>query len=245
MIHYHGLPITPATVAAKAVDAGHAFVSFAHADQLSVAIEVCQSFAIDNGAFSAWRSGKPIEDWTAFYDWALNLKKVPSCDFAVIPDVIDGTEDDNDALLRDCPLPIWFGAPVWHMHESLERLEQLANNYIRVCIGSSGEFATVGTQAWWSKIGQAMRVLCDDLGRPMCKLHGLRMLDPAIFTKLPFASADSTNIGRNVGIDNNWKTGNYLPPTKEMRASVMRSRIESHNAPAVWGFYQVEQGFLL
>jgi hypothetical protein len=131
------------------------------------------------------------------------------------------------------------------MHESLERLEQLGSTYVRVCIGSSGEFATVGNQAWWSRIGQAMRILCDDLGRPMCKLHGLRMLDPAVFTKLPFASADSTNIGRNVGIDNNWKVGNYQPPTKEMRAAVMRSRIESHNAPAVWGFHQVEQGLLL
>lgn len=245
MIHYHGMPITPATAALKAVDAGHAFISYAHPEQLPIAIEVCQSFAIDNGAFSAWKSGNPVQDWTAFYDWALNLRKVPSCDFAVIPDVIDGTEADNDALLRDCPLPTWFGAPVWHMHESLERLEQLANTYVRVCIGSSGDYATVGTQVWWSRIGQAMRVLCDEMGRPMCKLHGLRMLDPAIFTKLPFASADSTNIGRNVGIDNNWKAGNYLPPTKEMRAAVMRSRIESHNAPAVWGFHQVEQGLLL
>ena len=242
MIHYHGMPIAPATVAAKAVEAGHAFVSFAHPDQLSIAIELCQSFAIDNGAFSAWKSGNPVKDWDAFYDWALNLKKVPSCDFAVSPDVIDGTEADNDALLKDCPLPDWFGAPVWHLHESLERLEQLANTYVRVCLGSSGEFSTVGTNKWWSRLGQAMRVICDDMGRPCCKLHGLRMLDPAIFSKLPFSSADSTNIGRNVGIDNNWKSGNYPPPTKEMRAQVMRSRIEAHNAPAVWGFHQVEQG---
>ena len=166
---------------------------------------------------------------------------MPSCDFACIPDVIDGTEADNDALLEDCPLPKWFGAPVWHMHESLERLEQLANYYVRVCIGSSGEYATVGTNAWWSKMGQAMRVICDDMGRPICKLHGLRMLDPAIFTKFPFSSADSTNIARNVGIDKNWKNGNYPPPTKEARAQVMRSRIEAHNAPAVWNFMQVEQ----
>lgn len=245
MIHYHGLPITPATVAAKAIDAGHAFISFAHPEQLSVAIEICQSFAIDNGAFSAWRSGNPITDWTAFYDWALNLRKVPSCDFAVIPDVIDGNEADNDALLRDCPLPTWFGAPVWHLHESLERLEQLANTYVRVCFGSSGEFSTVGTTQWWSRMGQAMRVICDDDGRPMCKLHGLRMLDPAVFTKFPFSSADSTSIGRSVGIDQKWKNGNYQPPTKEMRAAVMRSRIEAYNAPAVWGFHQVEQGLLL
>jgi len=50
------------------------------------------------------------------------------------------------------------------MHESLERLEQLANTYVRVCIGSSGEFATVGTEAWWVKMGQAMRAICDDMG---------------------------------------------------------------------------------
>ena len=245
MIHYHGLPITPATVAHKAIEAGHAFVSFAHADQLMVAIEVCQSFALDNGAFSAWKSGNPVKDWTKFYDWAMGVKKVPSCDFAVIPDVIDGNEADNDALLKDCPFPAWFGAPVWHLHESLERLEQLANNYVRVCIGSSGEYAIVGTNEWWSRMGQAMRVICDDMGRPICKLHGLRMLDPAIFSKFPFSSADSTNIGRNVGIDNKWKVGNYQPPTKEMRAQVMRSRIESYNAPATWGFQMVEQGTLL
>jgi len=241
MIHYHGLPITPATVATTAVSAGHAFVSFAHSDQLGVAIEVAQSFAIDNGAFSAWKAGKPITNWNEYYEWALNVKKIPSCDFAVIPDVIDGKESDNDALLLDCPFPKWFGSPVWHMHESFERLEQLANTYVRVCIGSSGEYSTVGTNAWWSRIGQAMRIICDDMGRPICKLHGLRMLDPKIFTKLPFSSTDSTNIGRNVGIDKNWKNGNYPPPTKEARAQVMRSRIEAHNAPPTWNFIQVEQ----
>lgn len=244
MIHYHGLPITPATAANRAVGAGHAFVSFAHSEQLSVAIEVCQSFAIDNGAFSAWRSGHPIDDWSKFYDWALEVKKIPSCDFAVIPDVIDGTEKDNDALLNDCPLPTWFGSPVWHLHESLERLERLANDYVRVCFGSSGEYSVVGTANWWSRIGQAMRVVCDDEGRPKCKLHGLRMLDPEVFTKLPFSSADSTNIGRNVGIDSKWN-GGYTPITKEMRASVMRDRIEAHNAPATWKFFQVEQTSLL
>jgi hypothetical protein len=71
------------------------------------------------------------------------------------------------------------------------------------------------------------------------------MLDTEVFTKFPFASADSTNIGRNVGIDVHWKHGNYLPPTKEMRAQVMRARIEAHNAPSTWKFFQVEQGTLL
>jgi hypothetical protein len=121
------------------------------------------------------------------------------------------------------------------MHESLARLERLAAAWPRVCIGSSGEFATIGTTAWWGQIARAMRVVCNDDGQPLVKLHGLRMLNPEIFTRLPFASADSTNIGRNIGIDQTWR-GNYMPPTKEMRAAVMRSRIEAHNAPAKWSF---------
>lgn len=235
MIHYHGLPITPATAAVKAVEAGHAFVSFAHSDQLGVAADVCQSFAIDNGAFSAWKRGEPVRNWAPFYEWAGACKRIPSCDFAVVPDVIDGSEADNDALLAEWPLPRWFGAPVWHMHESLDRLDRMASAWPRICIGSSGEFATIGTTAWWGQIARVMRVVCNDDGEPLVRLHGLRMLNPEIFTRLPFASADSTNIGRNIGIDQAWR-GTYTPPTKESRAQVMRSRIESQNAPRRWAF---------
>ncbi|VVP89376.1 hypothetical protein PS918_03081 [Pseudomonas fluorescens] len=235
MIHYHGLPITPETAAAAAISGGHAFVSFSDPRQLALAAQVCQSFAIDNGAFSAWKQGKPITDWQPFYCWAADAKLIPACDFAVIPDVIDGDEKANDALLDEWPLPRWFGAPVWHMHESLDRLERLASAWPRVCIGSSGDYSQPGSPAWWVQMGKAMRVVCDDDGRPMCKLHGLRMLDPAIFGHLPLSSADSTNIGRNIGIDQAWR-GTYSPPTKEARASVMRSRIESHNSPPRWTY---------
>lgn len=235
MIHYHGLPITPETAAAAAIGGGHAFVSFSDPRQLALAAQVCQSFAIDNGAFSAWKQGKPVTDWQPFYSWAADAKLIPACDFAVIPDVIDGDEAANDALIEEWPLPRWFGAPVWHMHESLERLERLASGWPRVCIGSSGDYSQPGSALWWSQMGKAMRVVCDDDGRPLCKLHGLRMLDPAIFGHLPLSSADSTNIGRNIGIDQAWR-GTYSPPTKEARAAVMRSRIESHNAPPRWAF---------
>ena len=68
MIHYHGLPITPATAAVRAVSCGHAFVSFRHPSQLTIALECASSFAVDNGAFSAWRSGEPVTDWSEFYD---------------------------------------------------------------------------------------------------------------------------------------------------------------------------------
>jgi len=235
VIHYHGLPITPATAAEVAIRAGHAFVSFAHPGQMGLAVAGCQSFALDNGAFSAWRSGQAVTDWSAFYEWAAAGKRQPACDFAVIPDVIDGSEADNDALLAEWPMPKWFGAPVWHLHESFDRLSRLVADWPRVCFGSSGSFAQIGTSAWWARMNQAMRVICDDAGHPAAKIHGLRMLDPDVFTKFPFASADSTNIGRNIGIDQAWH-GPYAPPTKESRVQLMRSRIEAHNAPCRFAF---------
>lgn len=249
MIHYHGLPITPETAAASAIGAGHAFVSFSDSRQLALATTVCQSFALDNGAFGAWRAGKPVTDWSEFYRWARECQRIPSCDFAVIPDVIDGDEKANDDLLREWPLARHFGAPVWHLHESLARLQTLVREWPRVCLGSSGEFAVIKTAAWWRRMAQAMHAACDEDGRPLARLHGLRMLDPEVFTRFPFSSVDSTNIGRNVGIDQAWR-GTYQPATKEARATVMRGRIEAHNAPARWDFMPVEpeqpqQGALL
>ena len=72
---------------------------------------------------------------------------------------------------------------------------------------------------------RAFYAISDSTGRPICKIHGLRMLNPKVFSNLPLSSADSTNIARNVGIDANWK-GTYTPASREMRAEVMRERIE-------------------
>lgn len=242
MIHYHGLPITPATAAEVAIRAGHACISFAHPNQMGLAVAACQSFMVDNGAFSAWRSGKPITDWKPYYEFVRSAKRQPSCDFAVIPDVIEGTEAENDDLAADFPFPRWFGAPVWHLHESFGRLERLAARWPRICLGSSGEFWQIGTVRWWRRMHEAMRVVCDDAGQPVCRLHGLRMLDPDVFSKFPFASADSTNIGRNIGIDQAWR-GPYAPPTKESRTQLMRARVESVNAPAAYNFMPQQTEF--
>lgn len=233
MIHYHGLPITPALAAAEVMQAKHAFVSFAHKDQLEIALDLCQSFALDNGAFSAWKSGKPVNDWSKYYDWVEDLKNSPAFDFAVIPDVIDGDEIQNDSLLAEWPHEKHLSAPVWHMHESIERFYDLCHQWPIVCIGSSGAYATVGNSLWWSRIGQALNEVVNENGQPPCKLHGLRMLDPEVFKRLPLSSADSTNIGRNIGIDKNWR-GTYLPPDKAWRAKVMASRIESVNGASNW-----------
>lgn len=232
MIHYHGLPITPGVIAAKVLSGRHGFISFRHRTQFDIAVDVCQSFALDNGAFSAWRSGDPVQDWQPYYKWVEENKRRPNFDFAVIPDVIDGDEDANDMLMQEWPHEPHLSAVVWHMHESLDRLRSLVARWPRVAIGSSAEFATVGTTKWWLRMGSALDAVCDSRGHPMAKLHGLRMLNPAVFSKIPFASADSTNIARNIGIDKAWK-GTYQGD-KDWRALTLALRIEAANGANCW-----------
>lgn len=239
MIHYHGGPITPETAALRVWRGRHAFVSFAAPDQIKAAAGISQSFALDNGAFSLWKAGKPT-DWPAYYAWCEQWLAHPGCDFAVIPDVIDGDEQANDDLLTDWPF-CDRGVPVWHMHESLRRLERLCDSFPRVALGSSGDFATVGDSRWWIRMAEAMNAICDD-GRPAAKLHGLRMLDPDVFSRLPFASADSTNVAQNIGIDSAWR-GTYTPANKETRAQVIAERIEQFNSAERWN-PQAIQGVL-
>lgn len=241
MIHYHGTPLTPASAAAEVFSGRHAMVSFAHPEQLSLIAEGCQSFVLDNGAFSAWRSGKPITNWLPFRGWIDEWRLHPACDWWLIPDVIDGDERDNDQLVFEFR-EVRDGVPIWHLHESTDRLQRLMDlGYGRIAIGSSGEFATIKTSRWWSRMAEAMLVLCDELGRPYVKLHGLRMLDPDVFRMFPFASADSTNVARNVGIDSKWP-GTYAPIGKAAKGIQIAGRIEAFQSAPIWRSHAIQGG---
>ena len=205
-------------------------VSFARPDDLELVAELCQSFALDNGAFTAWTQGKKYVPHK-FFAWAEQWLRHPGCDWALAPDVIDGDEAANDALLAECRAPEFV--PVWHLHESLERLERLCSSWPRVAFGSSGQYAEVSTPRWWGRMAEALNVVTDEGGMPICKLHGLRMLDSVVFAHVPFASADSTNVARNIGLDNRW-SGPYVPSSQHVRAIVMIDRIESHAAARNW-----------
>lgn len=230
MIHYHGGPITPETCALRAWRGRHAFVSFEHPGQLDLAASVCQSFALDNGAFSAWRrTGEPRADWGPYYEWCATWLRHPACDWAVIPDVIEGTEDENDALVAEWPYG-FAGVPVWHLNESVDRLIRLADDWPRIALGSAAEFDVSRPARCIARLAEALAPISDGAGVPLVKLHGLRMLNPAITTVVPLSSADSTNVARNIGIDSAW-TGRYAPATKEARVDVLIDRIESHPTP--------------
>lgn len=231
MIHYHGTPIGGSRQdVARFLVGRHALVPYPRQDDMGAVAEFCQSFCLDNGAFSVWRQGGEL-DVPGYLAWCLEWHRHPGFDFAIIPDVIEGSEAENDELIRRWPKGI-EGAPVWHMHETPLRLAALCREWRTVCIGSSGEFASPGTARWWRRMNDAMRFACDERGRPLARLHGLRMLDPAIFTKLPLASADSTNAAVNSGsLD---RFGMYLPPTAAQRAAVIAERIEQHSAAPHW-----------
>lgn len=192
-IHYHGLPITPNEIIYRL--AGCCFcVSHADPRQVKLAHEIGQAVMLDNGAFSMWKAGKAV-DWAGFYAWADEWLHYPTT-WAVIPDVIDGSDDENDALVSSWPHGE-RGAPVWHLNEPIERLLALADHWPRVCFGSSGEFAQVGTWQWHERVTDAF----DELARRHRRLPWVHMLRGMQFAggPYPFASLDSTNIARNHG----------------------------------------------
>lgn len=59
------------------------------------------------------------------------------------------------------------------------------------------------------------------------------MLAPTIFSHIPFASADSTNVAQNIGKDVKW-SGTYQPLTPQQRALVLAERIEHHASAVTW-----------
>lgn len=248
MIHYHGTPVGGSRQdVARFLMGRHACVPFARRDDLAVVIDVCESFIVDNSAFTFWQSGGGAVDFDAYFEWVRSIYRAPGFDWCLIPDVIDGDAEaeQNAALVHK-----WIrcagrvrGVPVWHLHEPLEYLEYLVANFETVALGSSGTWRTPGAANWWVRMGEALRVACDAQGRPRCQLHGLRMLDPDIFTRVPFRSCDSTNAAVNNGALSRF--GMYVPPTAAQRAAVIAAIIEAQNSPPVWCPTNGEQVALL
>lgn len=194
MIHYHGTPISPRAQLMR-MAGRHFCVSFARDQDLKTCLSIGQSVMFDNGAFSAYTRGEPL-DVKAYYAW-LELVLVPP-HWAVVPDVIDGDMEAQHAMRSSWPWQVLGyenAAAVFHLHEPLIHLFFLCNAYPKVCLGSSGEYWQIGTERWIHRMDEICNALVKHFGR-MPWLHGLRMLGQ-VDGGWPFASADSSNVAQN------------------------------------------------
>lgn len=178
-------------------------VSFSRPEQLKNIINIAKAIGLDNGAFPIWTNAKKknsIVDWpaywTAFYQWI--LANIGVIEWFIAPDVIEGTEEENDELLSKVPSALRHKAvPVWHSVESIERLVRLCEKWPRVAIGLCGPHKTTMSKPAQDRLEEAFKAIYIDR-KLNVKIHGLRMLDGRVLGKFPLDSADSTNVSINV-----------------------------------------------
>lgn len=216
MIHYHGTPLTPRNQLQKM--AGKNFcVSFANPGDADWCLSHGQSVMWDNGAFSLHTQGKDV-DWPKFYKWLEPRLGHPH--WAVIPDIIDGSTEDNWELVKEWPFGRELAAPVWHMGAPLDYLMKLLDaGFEKICFGSSGRYWQVGSEEWERRCDTAFNELVKR--GPIPWVHMLRGLALA-GDRWPFASADSVNVARN------FKDSGGVCPER------MARRIDSIQCPVKW-----------
>lgn len=214
-IHYHGTPMTPRADLLK-LAGKHFCVPFSDPRDAETCVSIGQSVMFDNGAFSAYTKGKSL-DVPAYYRWLDPLLHHPH--WAVVPDVIDGSVNDQRALVAGWPFPTFLGAPVWHLALPIEWLLELCETWPRVCFGSSGAYWRVGSPAWCRRVDSAFNALAARHAR-LPHIHMLRGLSMC-GDRWPFASADSVNVARNY---------------KDMRTDPerMARRIDAVQCPLSW-----------
>lgn len=165
MIHYHGTPITPRSELQKLAGRNNFCVSYANPRDVVTCHQIGQSVMLDNGAFSAWTRGRRTA-WFEYYLWCDRWLEYKTT-WAVIPDVIDGGEEENDQLVAEWPYGN-SGAPVWHLHESLDRLRRLVDEWPRVCFGSSGAYSQPGSDSWHRRVSDAFSAIAPSGRVPGC-----------------------------------------------------------------------------
>jgi len=216
MIHYHGTPITP-KYALESMGGEHFCISYFRPDSLQTCLKIGQSLMFDNGAFSCKTRNVPF-DLHGFYEWLDPLLAHPH--WAVVPDVIDGTVEQQRQMVKTWPYGKQFGIPVWHCALPIDYLLELCDSWGRVCIGSSGEFWQVGSPKWSARMDEIFNALHKTFGQRLPWTHGLRMLGQGE-SHWPLSSADSTNVALNHG-------------EQQQCAGCMAKRINKQNPPTSW-----------
>ena len=245
-IHYHGSPMW------GNVDIGEgkkiwcgdvlyrdscALISFAHwrYRQDRKILPIAKSVIFDCGAFTFYMAGIETDDafWAEYY--ACVLAYLSRIDWFIIPDVIGGSESENDRLINHLPTSIKHkGVPVWHSNESIDRLIRLCTNFDRVCIGLIKEHKPATSKKAKKILDEVFTVLYF-LNGVSTKIHGLAMLDGRVLGKYPFASADSSFVATNVP---KTKTQITEVQCKLARTAIYKNKIECVIPPTPEEWYK-------
>ncbi len=220
-VHFHGTPLTPRSELQKL--AGKNFcVPFSDPRDGDWCLANAQSIIWDNGGFNAFTQGKVVNR-DKLYAWLEPRLGHPH--FAVIPDVIDGSVEQQKALVAEWPFDAWLGAPVWHTALPLDYLIELADEWPRICFGSSGRYWQVGSDDWCRRTDEAFNALAKR--GPLPWVHMLRGMALA-GDVWPFASVDSVNVARN------FKDAKTDPER-------MARRIDAVQSPIKWNLQPQQQ----
>jgi hypothetical protein len=237
MIHYHGADISGGIPEAlKFYNRRDVLISFPRPYQTSSISEVCRSFVFDNGAFSFWKKCTPV-NWDDFYDWVDTWNHHPRFEWFLIPDVIGGSDKENDELIAGCAFPNYMSVPVYHVGEDFSRLENMMDKFPRVAIGTTKGFELKSLN-FWNEMRKIFDFICV-FGVPQVKVHGLRMLDPEIVSAFPFSSCDSAGACIISVYDNEWNFP-YAPITKAGRAALYADKIERSQSPSFYEFKPIQ-----
>lgn len=225
MIHYHGTPISPRSELMKL--AGRNFcVPFSDARDADICLQIGQSVMFDNGAFSAFTKGQAFDE-AGYTKWVGDRLAHPH--WAIVPDVIDGTVEQQREMLGRWPFAPELSAPVWHMGLPVDYLLELSDAWPRICFGSTAQFWQVGSDAWARRADEAFNALARR-NRHLPWVHMLRGL-ALCGDRWPFASADSTNLARN-----------FKNKGEETCPERMARRIDAVQCPIKWVPQHIQQG---
>lgn len=215
MLKYHGTPITPKAQLER-MQGRNFCVPYPRPDNLAQCLRIGQSLMLDNGAFSVKTRGE-VFDLHGFYAWIEPILAHPH--WAVVPDVIDGTVEEQRAMVATWPHRKEFGVPVWHLGLPIDYLLELCDQWGKVCLGSAGQYWDIGSASWCGRMDEAFNAMARTFGR-LPWTHGLRMLGQAS-GPWPLSSADSTNVAQNYKRDTGCADCKARP-------------IDSTNPPALW-----------
>jgi len=214
-IHYHCGDIFPRSKLAE-LAGSHFLISHAYPTNVEICHRIGQSVMLDNGAFSAWKLDKPT-NWPAYYQWCDRWLAYPTT-WAVIPDLIEGTTQQQHALVDEWPFGT-KGAPVWHLHEPINRALSLVDFWPKVCFGSSAQYAEVLSSDWCRRMDEVWNEIAKR-HRHTPWVHMLRGMQ-CCRREWPFASVDSADIARNHNRPQNGP-------------EVMASRWDREQCPPIW-----------